>query len=458
MQWIRTHLTIVICSAVSLVSIVLIVLGIVLCDVSEVMGRDSSLVQSLSAGRLRPVNQRVIDHQRAILDNNIRQVDATFKKLAELGTHEPLHEGLFPQRADDAVPFKFQERFVKAQKQMLETLNARDQPTPEEIADEEAEMEAQRAREESMEKLGRFDDKEERKGGLRGTGDLRFSYRRPSRSGGRRDEDQQADMTPEELAAEIPQVRLSIRQARSIYCYANKDSFDQRLVVVEFERPPPIDEFWYAQMSLWIQQDVVQALAGLNNRIADGLKSRGEDPWVGNLPVKHLQRFIVGGYLPPQGGADDSAAHGRRRRSSGSAAGDMAFTQRSGTKDVDVIRFSLELLVEARMLPSVIDEICKAGFYTPLLVEYEAKPPTTSLWGYIYGSDPAIEVDLQFEGCFLRDKYDKWMPESVKVAIREGRAVGQGTSSPTEGKRRSGYRRQDGPPADLEEDFSEFLR
>ena len=83
MQWIRTHLTIVICSAVSLVSIVLIVLGIVLCDVSEVMGRDRSLVQSLSAVRLRPVNQRVIDHQRAILDNNTRQVDATFKKLAE---------------------------------------------------------------------------------------------------------------------------------------------------------------------------------------------------------------------------------------------------------------------------------------------------------------------------------------------------------------------------------------
>jgi hypothetical protein len=309
-----------------------------------------------------------------------------------------------------------------------------------------------------MEELGLFGKDAEKKGGRPETGGRQFSYYpRPSRSGGRRDEDQQADMTPEELAAEIPQVRLSIRRARNIYCYANQDSFDQRSVVVDFERmPPDNDEFWYAQMSLWIQQDVVQALAGLNNRIADGLKSRGEDPWVGNLPVKHLQRFIVGGYLPPQGGADDSAAHGRRGRSSGSAAGDMAFTQRSGTKDVDVVRFSLGLLVEARMLPSVIDEICKAGFYTPLLVEYEAKPPTTSLRGYIYGSDPAIEVDLQFEGCFLRDKYDKWMPESVKDAIREGRAVGQGTASPTEGRRRPTYRRRDEPPADLEEDFPGF--
>ena len=177
MQWIRTHLTIVICSAVSLVSIVLIVLGIVLCDVSKVMGLDRSLVQSLSPGRLRPSTN-----------------------LAEMGTHEPLHEDLFPQRANDAVPFKFRELFVKAQKQMLETLNAGDQPTPDEIAVEEAEMKAQRAREESMEDLGRFDKDAEKKVGPPGVGGLRFGPARLPKAGGRVDKNRQADMTPEELA------------------------------------------------------------------------------------------------------------------------------------------------------------------------------------------------------------------------------------------------------------------
>jgi len=421
MPWIKSHLTIVICSAVSFVSIVLIVLGIVLCDVTEVLGRDRRLIENLSPGRVRPVNQRVINHLRAVLDNNTRQVDVTFKKLAELGAHEPLLPNIFPQPANQAVPFNFRELFVKAQQEMLETLKAGDQPTLEEIEEEKAEMEARRAREEEMEKLGRG-RKNEKSGRPRWTERSRSSSAR-----GRRDEDRRADMTPEELAAEVPAIRLGIRQARGIYCYANDDSFDQRPVVVDFQRPPPVDEFWYAQMSLWIQQDVVQALAGLNNRIADGLKGRGEDPWVGNLPVKHVQSFIVGGYLPQQDGESDPATHGRARRSTGSAAGVLAFTQRSGTDSVDVIRFSLRLVVEARMLPSVIDEICKAGFYTPLLVQYDAVPPTTSLESYIYGPGPAIEVDLQFEGCFLRDKYAKWMPESVKVAIREGRAVGQST-------------------------------
>ena len=49
-----------------------------------------------------------------------------------------------------------------------------------------------------------------------------------------------------------------------------------------------------------------------------------------------------------------------------------------------------------------------------------------SLEEYIYGPGPAIKVELQFEGCFLRNKYDKWMPPSVQEAIKEGRAVGQG--------------------------------
>jgi len=133
MPWIKSHLAIVICSAVSLVSIVLIVLGIVLCDVTEVLGRDRRLIENLSPGRVRPVNQRVINHLRAVLDNNTRQVDVTFKKLSELGAHEPLLPNIFPQPANQAVPFQFRELFVKAQQKMLETLKAGDQPTLEEI-------------------------------------------------------------------------------------------------------------------------------------------------------------------------------------------------------------------------------------------------------------------------------------------------------------------------------------
>jgi len=436
MRWIKSHLAIVICGAVSLVSVVLIILGIVLCDVTTVMGQDASLVQSLSAGRIPPVNQSVIKHLKGVLDNNTKQVEETFRKLAEQGVHQPLDENLFPEFADQAVPFQFRWYFGKALQQMLETLHAGDRPTSEEIAEESASMEAERMREQRLEALGLTGQAKKKQKVRSQVARPRYGTPGPTASGWQTQQ-QIADMTPEEMAAEIPAVRLSIRLARSIYCYANGDSFDQRPIVLDFsELPPPVDEFWYAQMALWIQQDMVQAISALNNRVADRLKSQDTDPWVGNLPVKHLRWVAVGGYLPQDSNAMDSSA-GRSRGSSTSTDGvatGAALTQRVGSETVDVMRFAMGLVIEARMLPSVIDEICKVGFYTPLLVEYEAVPPSTRLEGYIYGTGPCLQVTLQFEGCFLRNKYEKWMPESVKQAIREGRAVGQSASSGGRGR------------------------
>ena len=69
------------------------------------------------------------------------------------------------------------------------------------------------------------------------------------------------------------------------------------------------------------------------------------------------------------------------------------------------------------MLPAVLNAICEAGFYTPLMVTYEAVPQGELPIGYIYGSAPILAVRLEFEGSFLRNKYAEWMPESIKTNI-----------------------------------------
>jgi hypothetical protein len=49
-------------------------------------------------------------------------------------------------------------------------------------------------------------------------------------------------------------------------------------------------------------------------------------------------------------------------------------------------------------------------------------PPNPDFVGYIYGPDPVIAVKMQWEGCFLRSKYKKWMPDDVVKAIESGNA------------------------------------
>src|SRR5205085_1716778 len=74
-------------------------------------------------------------------------------------------------------------------------------------------------------------------------------------------------MTPEELAQEDPQIRASIRRAHLGYCYATTQPSREAntAAVASFLLPdllnkpeaPTLEEMWYSQMILWIEQDVV---------------------------------------------------------------------------------------------------------------------------------------------------------------------------------------------------------
>lgn len=184
---------------------------------------------------------------------------------------------------------------------------------------------------------------------------------------------------------------------------------------------------WAAQVTLWVQDDILGALAKVNENAAKQLPEK--DRWVGNLPVKHLQGIWLGGYVPPAEAAG-APVFGHSSAQAGAAPTGpppgypaAVFTNRGTMDGVDVIQFALQLVVDAHALPAIIDEICAAGFYTPLNVSYQVISPNPSLEGYIYGSSGLIRVRLEFEGCFLRKKYEKWMPETVVTAIREKQAA-----------------------------------
>jgi len=318
---------------------------------------------------------------------------------------------------DNYAPFQFQRDFAAARRELVAQLNAGDQPTAEEIAHAKTLMEETAKHREDVERVGAGERPREtqRPGGVRSFG----AFPAPPAA-------QRPPTTPEPKPEEDTEVLVSLRRARDIYCYMNPDRAFGSYARVEHDQqrplPPSPEQAWYAQLALWIQRDIVGALAALNNQAAERLEAAGEQPWVGNLPVKHVWAINVGCYVSGS-------------ETPGEKVG--TFTGRSTDGTIDVVEIELDLVVDARKLPAVLDQICAAGFYTPLLIKYRQVPVNTSLTGYIYGSDPVIRVTIPLEGCFLRSKYEQWMPEAVKRAIEEGQACpqradrveSQGTSS-----------------------------
>ncbi len=422
MNWIKAHLPIVVCGAVSVAAITLIALGIFLSSVNETLAQDAGIVQSLRSAQ--PVNDRVIQQLARTLDAQTKKLDAVQKRLAELGTYQPLHADVFPDVNPNnrGARFLFKTMVAEAARKMVAELNGGHEPTQAEIALEAAEMADEKAKAVRAESLG--------VGGAGTPSTPRpGSFFTPGAAPGATPTpgfasvaDRARNLPPEKLAEEYPDVRLAIRRARGIYCYVGAEELTfGKWPEVTAVSTPTVDAMWYAQMGLWIEQDVVRAIAGLNNRVAEALKARQQTPWVGNLPVKHLKQIAINEYVIA---ASVSSTGGSAPPPGGGAPGarSVSFSNQVSSPAIDVISFSVSLVVDARMLPAVIDELCKAGFFTPVLVNYNVEPPNLTFTRYIYGPSPTISVSIDFEGSFLRPKYEKWMPPTVKTAITAGQA------------------------------------
>lgn len=415
-DWVKTHLTVVVCSTLGLVSVAMLILGVLDKDVSADMGRDARLYQDLRS--LKPANQKMIEDAKTELRRNLKRFEEATTKLEKRSEHRPLIDGLFPKMSLTA-PFDFQEAYGRKQQELLGLLRALDRPSQEEIEKEQSYLDTAEERAETERGLGAGGTNRPAAG---------FGFNRPAAGTARpRSTDGQTLDERRETDAEL---RVSIRRAREIYCYASPASLDNRTDPRASEKPSQ-EAMWYAQMSLWVQEDVIRALAQLNEDTASAIQENGGQPWVGNLPVKHLLKIAVGDYVPPavgtMRGSGDALGGSKELMPPGDAS--MVFTGQGSTADVDVIQFGIDLVAEAARLPALIDAISGAGFYTCLLVNYEVIPPNLEMVGYIYGNNPVVNVQLQFEGCFMQSEFAKLMPESVRTAIQNGEARMEGGGS-----------------------------
>jgi len=395
MELIKKQLILIICAAVGLLSLAGVVLGVLqfgkVQSITQKAKTATSTLEALARGKsVEGQGRAMIPNEQAIeiLRKRRNMIETRFYAVLEESLQKnigldpntgeirsaPLLEGVFPEFTAAHKPFDFRDAYNEAIDQLLKRLQAGTPPTPEEIAQYE---------EQEQQNLGFLASDESFREGI-GDTDLTGSRRRPRGAG-------------TDWVRAMAVDRAERERAESIKVYADRNSLDVDPTVADkkLPSPPELEQMWWAQVSLWIQKDLVEAIAEVN---ADAKN-------VGESAVKRIDDITVVPQYVVEGG------QGRR---SGAEGFDESFTGRACNELYDVVRFSMTVVVDSTRLMELIDAIYRQNFMTLYAWEIEAVETAEPVrgssvrgqgGGYRFGPDPVVKATLWWERYFLRDYY-----------------------------------------------------
>ncbi len=429
-----------VCGLVVVASIGLGVWGFLsMSDVEKELKSVSSLHSQFASIQRSPANDESIEAEH----RRVETVQKNYKNLmaaaADFNRYQPLpppdSETFFPEPTRDGQ-LRFRDIYLEEFEKMLERLVAGTAPTSDDI--------------QQMQEI--MDEEERAHSGFGLDSDAADSKSADS-AADTLDESFKSGLISTKDALESAATKMAIIRAKTINCYVDADAFDRHAKIVRqvaFTVPDPAD-MWMAQVSLWIQQDVVDALArvneaaaeeikasnkkaaeelkasGANEAAAEELKASSKKAWVGTLPVKEVISIRVSDYI------HKSIELGRPERELSGfdpaeppMSAEVVFTHNESGDLYDLVQFTLKLVVDPRDIPKIIDEISKNRFHTLLDIEYEFDPSvleTLDMTGKIYGGEPVVVVMMDFETIFLGDIYRRMMPDAILERLGVQRPV-----------------------------------
>ena len=238
----------------------------------------------------------------------------------------------------------------------------------------------------------------------------------------------------EEQTSTLRELLLDRAGHYHIYAETNIESRDFPFKIGAWSnanKTPEPYELWEGQLELWIQQDIVEAIAR-TNAIDDPEAS------VLNAPVKHLiEVSVVPGYvgLHSVGGMDPAMARaskgqslypapegGQRTDNPDQRQSDNFYvgpTGRVSNAVYDVRHARLVAVVEFERLNELMENIASVNFMTVLNCNISSVDEYDSLANglFIYGSRDAVRVELVIETIWLREWTKDLMPDLVRQYV-----------------------------------------
>ena len=216
--------------------------------------------------------------------------------------------------------------------------------------------------------------------------------------------------TPLELLRDWAASRVAYRNAESCRVYVEPTAFGRHKLVLA-NTPPTATEIWQAQMSLWIQQDIVTAIARANEKRAAELiaANRAADDWVAYMPVKHIEKVSIGNHLGGPGAGSNLEQ----------IKWATSMTGKTANNDMIVVPIQLQMIVEETSLPAILEEFCSVGFYTPIGVQFWSVKPNPLQVNYVYGDAPVIKLVLDLEGYYFHVVFGQWIPKELQDSLKK---------------------------------------
>jgi len=433
--FLKTHLISLLSGLFGLVFIAVAVLGMMSGKVVRQMEERAAVIAKIRSLKSAPKNEACIQAEAERGRRFEQEYTETLSIAQRINERQPLRQGVFPVPESETAAYLFREEYKRAMRQLpAGALQAGSLPTAGDIQDAErdiAELREQQAQEDkegpmlasivdrlaqaSSERPSGYQPPQQYNpyaavpGGVPPVGPGAYA---PSETADRRSRDYDPRYDP--------RARAQVNKARSIRCYisppdSERPTFHISPIYDEAVKPSP-EEMWYAQVGLWVQQDVVAAVAELNEEAARNLKD-GED-YVENMPVKRLETIRVLGYWTSAGPIPFDTL----TRTSGTdlaARMQTSFTGRTSDKQFDVVRFTVTAVVDQRELLRLIDRITRRNFYQLIGMEYAAVKPNDPDYqqGYLYGAAPVVRARLDFEAYMARNVYEKFFPPAVRERL-----------------------------------------
>jgi hypothetical protein len=390
MRFIWKHLFWVTWSAIATAFLGSALVGMAGGGVRREMRQRAALEADLAALAADPKNAAVIAAaQRHVVDVN-REYEQTLALAHRINARQPL-EGVYPAGGGTTAALRFRDAYVQAVRDMTTQLGAQVPITENDVAQVLAEL---------------ADDLRDRDSGPA-----------PPMPGGLAQKPSEpldwciktAPPRPEELVHRARQIAL-VRRARAARCYVFPDSFDVS-PAINNDSPARETQMWWAQVGLWVQQDIVNGLAAANEAAAREIQTKGGTADVRAMPVKIMGWIRVAGYR---------LGNGRLWSAAGGASEITApppFHGRAPDDLIDVVPVSVCLLIDQRQLLAIADHIARTNFIRLINVEISANTELTVTDAMVLGDAPLEEVVLDLEVYFVRPFFDPLMPPAAGAAL-----------------------------------------
>lgn len=260
--------------------------------------------------------------------------------------------------------------------------------------------------------------------------------------------------TAQQKIAREALVNVMVRKASDGQIYAAENSFDRVFEIPDANAP--YDLLWSAMVNLWVSEDIVAAINRTNQQAFGGTGAEVKSPTVINAAVKRLvtieieeDYYVSGAPVDPQaprrttptpspnegappggqpgygdyggdygggyggyggpGGFDPYGSGAGRGTGIRAVEGAVSLTRRTTSPQYEVVRYSFQVIMPARYLKALQDNLMERNYHTVLKTEMEAVGPTfgsdreRTTDGYYYGPDPVMQVTVYGELLLLTE-------------------------------------------------------